>query len=219
MNKNISLTEDEDRKKQVDPNLWIVPFSDFMTILMIFFLALYVLSQSSDKIRNEMVLLGLEETFGTKSSSQRKMVEFAGSIESSFQERGLQKLVNVEINAQKIRVIMAAPILFRPGSAEIGDYARPVLDELAGLLEKMPNRITVEGHTCDLPVLPTSKYKSNLELSGARAFSVIRYFVQEKKLNPDRFTVLGCGENVPLKPNDGPENRSLNRRVEIVIEK
>lgn len=200
-------------------NIWILPFGTLMTVIMILFLILYALSSISGKLASERYLVQLESSLGTKTSEQMKFVEAAAEIEGSFTNRGLQKLANVEINAERIRVVMAAPILFSAGSADLNVNALPILNELSRILQALPNKVTVEGHTCDLPVGTKSKYRSNLELSGARAFSVIRYFIETGKTNPDKFIALGCGENVPVSPNDCEENRSLNRRVEILIEK
>lgn len=205
--------------KTIEPNSWIVPFSDFMTIMMIFFLALYALAMSGSKIDNERFLLGLKEAFGGDTTRERKMIAAADTLENSINTRGLQKMVNIEMSAQKIRIVMAAPILFTPGSADVAPEAQPLLDELARILKQLPNKVTVEGHTCNLPVGAGGRYRSNLELSGARAFGVIRYIIEKEELNPERFVALGCGENVPLKPNDSDEHRSMNRRVELTIEK
>lgn len=206
-------------EKNVDSGLWIIPFSDFMTILMIFFLALFVIAVSGTNIQNEMFLLKLEESVGQKQSKSKQILEAAGSIENSIALRKLQKDVNVEANAQKIKIIMSSPILFASGSAEITENARPLLDDLAVIFKKIPNKITVEGHTDDIPPSKSCRYKSNLELSGARAYSFIRYIIEKGKLNPNQFVALGYGETAPLVLNDTAINRSKNRRVEISIEK
>jgi len=212
---------DNKRGKKTFNNIWIVPYADFMTSLMILFLALFALasSQHNSKINYEKTLLELEGSLGTKTEHKMKFVDAAEKIQNSISDRGLQHVANVEVNAQRIKIVMAAPILFASGSAEINKDAEPILKELADIFRNLPNKITVEGHTCNIPVSPSCKYRSNLELSGARAFSVIRYLVENNDLNPDRFIALGCGENIPLKPNTNEENRSYNRRVEISIEK
>jgi chemotaxis protein MotB len=74
----------------------------------------------------------------------------------------------------------------------------------------------VEGHTDDTPI-QSSSYPSNWELSTARAGSVVRYFIEEGKLPASKFMAVGFAETRPLVPNDTPENRSKNRRVNIVF--
>ena len=217
----ISAAEEEKRKKgkMLDPNLWIIPFSDFMTIMMIFFLALYVLSLKGNTVKNELLLLNIQEKLGSDVEQRKKVLEAAGSIEDTFADRGLHKLFNIEVNAQKIKIIMAAPILFSSGSAELNENAFPLMDELGRILAKIPNKVAVEGHTDDQPVSKSCKYSSNLALSGARAFNVIRCLIERGNLNPERFVALGCADNIPMKPNDSRYNRALNRRVELTIEK
>jgi chemotaxis protein MotB len=54
-------------------------------------------------------------------------------------------------------------------------------------------------------------------LSAIRATTVVRYFIEERGVDPERLSVAGYGEYQPIAPNDSPENRSLNRRVNILI--
>jgi len=73
----------------------------------------------------------------------------------------------------------------------------------------------VEGHTDNLPI-HTERFHSNWELSAARAISVIKY-LHQNGIPQERLSALGYGEYRPVAPNDTPEHRSLNRRIEILI--
>jgi chemotaxis protein MotB len=73
----------------------------------------------------------------------------------------------------------------------------------------------VEGHTDNLPI-ETVEFKSNWELSAARAANFVRY-LEDKGADPQRLAVIGYGPHRPLAPNDSDENRSLNRRIEILL--
>lgn len=114
--------------------------------------------------------------------------------------------VEVEINTS---------LLFASGSAEIFPEARPVLDELSGILEDLPVRVHVEGFTDDVPI-STAQFPSNWELSAARASSVLRLLV-ENGLDPTTMAAIGFGEYRPIADNETPEGRRQNRRVTIVI--
>ena len=114
--------------------------------------------------------------------------------------------VEVEINTS---------LLFASGSAEIFPAARPVLDELSGILEDLPVRVHVEGFTDDVPI-STAQFPSNWELSAARASSVLRMLV-ENGLDPTTMAAIGFGEYRPIADNETPEGRRQNRRVTIVI--
>ena len=64
----------------------------------------------------------------------------------------------------------------------------------------------------------TVAFPSNWELSAVRATTVLRYFIQQG-LDPERMSATGYADFIPLVPNDTPENRATNRRVEFVLEK
>ncbi len=122
----------------------------------------------------------------------------------------------IKISEQKIRIMLSSPVLFDLGEAELKSSSFPILHEVAELIRNIPNRIVIEGHTDNLPI-HTAEFQSNWELSAARAFSVVRYFREEEKLDAERLAGLGHGEFRPLVSNDSDENRSRNRRVEVNI--
>jgi len=80
--------------------------------------------------------------------------------------------------------------------------------------------IRIEGHTDNVPI-KTSMFRSNWELSTARAISVVRYFTEElpadQHIEPRKFEVSGYGEYHPIAPNDTPQNKQKNRRIELTI--
>ncbi|MGB5750089.1 MAG: OmpA family protein [Desulfobacterales bacterium] len=63
----------------------------------------------------------------------------------------------------------------------------------------------------------TAGHLSSWELSIARAVSVVKYFAESGKINPQRLSTVGCGQTRPLVPNDLPANRTSDRRVETVL--
>jgi chemotaxis protein MotB len=77
--------------------------------------------------------------------------------------------------------------------------------------------VRVEGHTDDVPIR-TARYQSNWELSTARASAVVAYLVEVGKLDPERLSAAGYGEFHPQVPNDSPEHRARNRRVDLVVQ-
>ncbi|MTI48605.1 MAG: hypothetical protein FH761_12240, partial [Firmicutes bacterium] len=91
-----------------------------------------------------------------------------------------------------------------------------ILEKIAVKIQDLENEIRIEGFTDNVPI-NTERFPSNWELSSARAISVVRYFVQEKGMSPERFSVIGWGEHNPIEDNDSIEGRSKNRRIEITI--
>lgn len=110
-------------------------------------------------------------------------------------------------------------INFQPGSAKIEPNGEKILAEIGDLIfsKFQIHFIQVEGHTDSTPTSPSSIYPTNWELSGARASSVVNFFINTKKLSPKMFVAMGFADTIPLK-NSG-KNPALNRRVEIVVVK
>lgn len=107
-------------------------------------------------------------------------------------------------------------ILFASGSATIGSDGRAALKAVAQALRGVQGKvIRVEGHTDNVPTAGTA-YPTNWELSAARALAVVR-FLQECGVDPTRLAAAANGEFRPVAPNDTPEGRSQNRRIEIVL--
>ena len=116
----------------------------------------------------------------------------------------------------KMTVKMKDKILFSSGSATIGKEGKDALAAVADVLKDVKGKvIRVEGHTDNIP-LGKGQFQTNWDLSAARALAVVR-FLQEKGVDPTKLAGAGYGEFQPIAPNDTPEGRSLNRRIEIVL--
>jgi len=126
-------------------------------------------------------------------------------LSTSIDERGLV-----------IRVL-TDQLLFQSGSAVVQDPARPLLAKISQLLEStnIANNVRVEGNTDDRPI-STTEFRSNWELSAARATAVLEVLLTDG-VPEARLAVAGYAAERPIAPNTTPEGRQLNRRVEIVI--
>jgi chemotaxis protein MotB len=93
-----------------------------------------------------------------------------------------------------------------------------MLDIVSNILSGVKNEILVMGHTDNIPIR-NKQYRSNWELSLYRALNVQKYFIQNKNISSSRFGVGGYGDTRPQVPNDTKENRTKNRRVEIILRK
>jgi len=109
-------------------------------------------------------------------------------------------------------------VLFDSGKAAIKDSAKPTLDKVSAILgqDALSNMIYVEGHTDNVPIR-RSGWKSNWELSTARATEVIHQLSEEGGIEPKRLVACGYGEYHPVASNDAAETRQKNRRVEIIV--
>ena len=111
-------------------------------------------------------------------------------------------------------------VLFDPGKADLKPGSKEILKNISKFLQKpefIEKSIRIEGHTDTVKVIPNLLYPTNWELSTGRASNVTRYLIEELGLAPERFSIAGYGEYHPIAPNDTAENKSKNRRVDIVI--
>ncbi|NNL99327.1 MAG: OmpA family protein, partial [Gammaproteobacteria bacterium] len=105
---------------------------------------------------------------------------------------------------------------FPSGTDRLRKGFMPVVGKLKNALAGTDGQIVVAGHTDDIPI-KTSRFRSNWDLSAARAVTVVHELTGNKGLDPNRFVVEGRGDAYPLVPNDSSANRALNRRVELTI--
>lgn len=124
--------------------------------------------------------------------------------------------IEVETEGRKILVRIKEQGSFEPGSAELAPDYYPILREVREVIAKREGTVSVEGHTDSSQVRSTS-FRSNWDLSAARAVSVAQELFIDNVLDARRFSVSGFADVRPLVPNDSPENRNRNRRVEIII--
>lgn len=148
----------------------------------------------------------------SKESPDRDMETVRTELSSALQELN----IDYEETEEGLRVRLPEAILFASGSAELQEQGKQVVGTVAGVLERFPHRVRIEGYTDDVPITHSS-FRSNWELSSARAIAVMREMVDAYALPASRFTIAGWGEYKPLVDNSNAENRKRNRRVEIVI--
>jgi chemotaxis protein MotB len=105
---------------------------------------------------------------------------------------------------------------FPSGSAALEAGSLAALGRIGLLVTGMAGAITVSGHTDDVPIRTGSQYRSNWELSAARAASVAHELLAAG-LDPARLMVSGHADTQPRVPNDTAANRAMNRRVDITF--
>jgi len=231
------------RESGNDGPAWLTTFNDLVTLLMVFFVLLFTMgsmdnnklkefqyalqsglgilgegSQVSIEIKDsrpvpdQADLLTQAEGDGQPVDEQQEVIPMDEALKKFTAEPG----INVRYSKQGAHITFEDYLLFNFGKADINPGGLAFLDKLAALIRKIPYPVRVEGHTDNVPI-HTARYPSNWELSIARAVSVVKYFAEIKKINPQRLSAVGYGETRPLVPNDLPANRNRNRRVEIVL--
>ena len=227
------------KKKKIDinSNAWLETYADAITLVLTFFILLYSMSSVDSKKLQELsnalqnVLKGninLEDMVDTDQVNEEEID--IDELEEQMQDDLIKKLneiigknsftETVKVREQYNGVVLQLDetILFDSGKADLKDNSQRVLNMVAKIIEDLPNDVLIEGNTDDVPI-NNSNFKSNWELSTARAVNVVKYFVSEKNINPKRFSAKGYGEYNPLVKNNSQENRAINRRVDILIVK
>lgn len=219
---------------------WITTFSDLMSLLLTFFILLFSFSElDAVKFKNmaialQSVLMGetsttiFEEQLPADnpiatpipapdiSELQQEIQEVFKKVKEYVEEHGLEAQVSVKADARGVVIDIKESVLFDLGKADIKPESKVLLDKLALLIEEIDKDIVVEGHTDNLPI-NTYQFPTNWELSVVRAVNVLRYFVEEKDVDPLRISATGYGEYRPLEYNDTTEGRAANRRVNILL--
>jgi chemotaxis protein MotB len=156
----------------------------------------------------------LAET-GLKTPLPAAAEKMRSEMNSLIRDLKMEQDVSVETIRKGIVITMKENVTFRPGEAEILKDSGPVLDNIAGIIRRHPSyAVEIDGHTDNVPI-KSRLYPSNWELSVARAASVLRYFIGVHGIDPSHLSIKGNADHRPVAPNDTPEQRAQNRRVEI----
>lgn len=219
---------------------WLATYADTITLILTFFVLLYSFS-SVDAVKFQRISSSLQSVLSGKDSASILEFSMSGEIpivgspidlgpkqtgtsdsEEMYQKikgfidnNNLKETVQIKTDSRGVIMVLKDNILFDAGKAEIKESSKAILDKINSLILTFPNEVIVEGHTDNVPI-HTEKYPSNWELSTQRAVNVLKYFVQVKGQNPQRFQAAGYGEYRPIAPNNDT-NRSKNRRVNILI--
>ncbi len=145
-----------------------------------------------------------------------KTREDAEKLEMILQNEVSNGKVDIETDGRSITIRIRENGSFPSGSATLDRNFVPTLNKLREALRDIEGKISVEGHTDDVPV-SGGMFRSNWELSASRALSVTHQLVADGGLDDERLMVVGYADTRPFTVNDTPGGRALNRRVELVI--
>ena len=222
---------------------WMTTFSDLMTLLLTFFILLYSFS-NLDVVKFQNIAKALQSALTGQGaitifendsppgdtpleemnpspdhlseSLSRETKEIYEKVYNFIENEGLEAEVTLRADHRGVIIDIKDTILFDSGEATLKTTSKNILEKVTKLINEFKNNIIIEGHTDNVP-MHNRQFPSNWELSAIRATTVVRYFAEERGINPKRLSVGGYGEYNPIAPNDSDENRSLNRRVNILI--
>jgi len=167
------------------------------------------------KLRGEKAAVEAEKQalLDQAAEKQRQYDGIVGQLKGEVQD-GQLKITQYQ---NMLTVDVADKILFDSGKAEIKGAGKAILKKVGEALSKGDKSIRVVGHTDNVKVTAGAAYASNWELSAARATTVVRFLQEQAGIEPKRLIAAGRGEYAPVAPNDSPENRQKNRRIEITL--
>jgi chemotaxis protein MotB len=144
------------------------------------------------------------------------MKEIQAQLEKALAPEISKHVVEVKARREGIVVSLHEMGFYESGSANLRPASKQAIERLARVLQAHNELLRIEGHTDNIPIHNT-RFDSNWELSTARAADLVKVFVTLYAFNPARLSAAGYAEFHPVVPNDTPENRARNRRVDIVI--
>ncbi len=232
--------EDEPKK---DPNEWALAYGDMITLLMTFFVL--IIAMSSPKVDEDDIAEMMKKSSGTGENLMVATLKESGIFKEKIRsktrmrieeddllppisdleliredmvvfltENELFDVIDLLTTEEGFTIRIKADILFDSGDVSLKVDYLYLLDKVAELLAAISNNVRIEGHTDDRY---SDDNNAGSKLSIARASRVCDYIITEEMLLSSRFAVTGHGRFRPLFPNTNEHNRTLNRRVEVII--
>ncbi len=211
-----------------NPLRWLISYADMITNLMIFFLVLYAMSNVemdkllalSDSLKKAFHKTAVESTqvgAALLSDPRRstKTTAVSEAIEEAIRALGLEAGVTVSADERGTIISLVDSYFFDPGSTLLNSKIKPTLKEVAEFIVETNANAQVEGHTDNIKVY-RPPITSNWALSSLRATEVVEFFVANG-VSPKHLSAVGYGDTRPLVSNTSVENRSRNRRIDIVL--
>ncbi|EJS72561.1 flagellar motor protein MotB [Bacillus cereus] len=152
-----------------------------------------------------------------KKQEMNELKALQKSIDKYIEEKQLSSSFKTDLTEKGLMVTILENVLFDSGKADVKLESLGIAKEMSNLLvSASPREITVSGHTDNVPIA-NAQFASNWELSTQRAVNFMQVLLQNKELQPEKFSAIGYGEYRPIAPNNTQEGKAKNRRVEVFI--
>jgi chemotaxis protein MotB len=154
-----------------------------------------------------------------KNAPPESVIELMPSLEhlnKELQQEIQEGKLEVRLEPRGLVISLRASAFFPSGTDAMDSSNLPTMKKLAELIATLPNSIQLEGHTDSIPI-HNDRFKSNWELSCARAIAVLETFCGTFELDRKRFSVVGRADTLPIDSNETLQGRARNRRVDVVI--
>jgi len=192
---------------------WLISYADVLTVLLILFIALAAAGAVKQESRPpdpppSPPAQAAVATPATPSPSREKLIQ----AERKLQRHGL----DLRLEPRGLVITLPQAVLFESGDDRINPSALPVISRIADVLHDADNKIELAGHADTVPI-HNKRFRNNWELSAARSLSLLNVLTTRYGIEESRLSVSSFGSYNPKSPNDTPDGRAENRRVEILI--
>jgi chemotaxis protein MotB len=220
---------------------WLMTFADMVTLLLAFFILLFTVAEV-DQAKYEQALRSLTESLTkspelsviqesyleplnpteieiiTEATPSEALIQLYESIQSDFSREldTSQISASFDENKEQIKIVFPETISFNSGQADLHPRFIAMLRRFSGVITDDVN-VKVIGHSDPVPIRG-GRYRSNWELSSARAAAVIHQFLADGVISSDQAMAIGLADTQPFTEGDTPEAYAANRRIEILIE-
>ncbi len=157
---------------------------------------------------------------GDLAGERERTAALNADLERALSDMNTKESVWMQEKEGLTQITLDGEMTFATGSARLTSDGSAVLDRIWEVIGEYPDRtVLIEGHTDNVPIAPKwqSRFKSNWELSSARAHAVLHYVRGKFNTDPTKIGAVGYGEHRPMTSNETAEGRASNRRVVITI--
>ena len=228
------------KKSSGGASAWVVTYGDMMSLLLVFFIMLFALSEIKKEDHFDVFVEAVKEAFGSKGGGGKLPTEDdprltlievleelqrqqqAGPVaESQAEDPGIEgRQIQVTTVREGMRFVVGGRITFEPGSADLSEQARRQLRQVAREIRGYNNLIELRGHAdAGEAAEPGAPHGDGWGLSHARARAVMQYLTsREVGIRRDRIRLVANADREPLvRRVQGAAERAANRRVEVVV--
>ncbi len=210
-------TKPKDKKE--DGDIWITSYGDMMTLLLVFFVLMFAISEV-DPVKMQQITQQMRAAIGGEDEEEfgPSLKELEQQITASVEKMNISQSVQVNRNKDGVELVLRGESFFSSGNADLRSQTHLFLREVAIQIAANPYLVSIEGHTDNIPIR-SQKFLSNWELSGARASAVARYF-ERLGIPRSKMRIIGWADGKPINPDLGNSTasaRAQNRRIVITF--
>ena len=157
---------------------------------------------------------GEQKAEGTSNEASSKFE----TIKMALSEQISRGLAEVELDGDQVIIRLGQQDSFASGSADLQTGFTQTLTDVGNAVSSTGGMVRVEGHTDNIPVAFSERFRSNWDLSSARSAAVANFLLDNSNLEAGRVTITGLADSDPIADNDTAAGRAQNRRIEVIVD-